>query len=230
MKRGSRNDESTGERLRAPDARARRVRRALGSLLALFVRAWMATVRVVLEDRAGSERSGRRKVFAFLHGHQLALVGVARRRVVTIVSHSLDGELQARTLGRLGLGVVRGSTSRGGALALRRIVTALLSGVDAAFAVDGPRGPFGVPKPGAAFAAAMAGAELVPVASAPRRAIVLRRAWDRFEIPLPFSRVAVVVGSPVDARLAAARPEVLAAALSSARARAEALVVLEVVR
>jgi lysophospholipid acyltransferase (LPLAT)-like uncharacterized protein len=107
---------------------------------------------------------------------------------------------------------------------LKRIVRLVRSGLDATFAVDGPRGPARVPKPGAALAARLAGAALVPVASACARKIVLRRAWDAFEIPLPFSRVAIVIGSPVVAADAERAPEILATALAAARARAELLV------
>jgi hypothetical protein len=206
------------------DVRARGLRRALGRFVALIVGFWMATVRVVLDDRGGHVHSKGRKVFAFLHGQQLGLLKLGHRRgLVTVVSHSLDGEMQARALGSLGFRIVRGSTSRGGAGALKGMVSEIRSGADAAIAVDGPRGPFGVPKPGAAFAAHATGASLVPLASASQNAIVLRRAWDRFEIPLPFSRVAVVVGEPVDAGAAASSPEVLASALSALRMRAEAL-------
>ena len=67
------------------------------------------------------------------------------------------------------LQVVRGSSSRGGARGLAALVRRLKTGrFDAAFAVDGPRGPYGVPKPGAALAARAAGAVVVPMGSAGR--------------------------------------------------------------
>ncbi len=202
----------------------RALRRALGILLALVIRPWVSTLRVVFEDDAGAELGQARGVFAFFHGQQMALLrGVGRRHLLTLVSRSKDGELQTGVLGQLGFRIVRGSSSRGGASALRRLVLELRAGGDAAFAVDGPRGPFGVPKAGAAFAAAHSGVPLRPVASAPRRAIVLGRSWDRFEIPLPFSRVAIVVGPPFDPALATEYPGSLGAAIRRARARAEAL-------
>jgi hypothetical protein len=69
---------------------------------------------------------------------------------------------------------------------------------DAAFAVDGPRGPRGVVKGGAVLAARSTGAVLVPVTGGVRRGLVLGRAWDRFALAWPFSRVDVVLGAPVD--------------------------------
>ncbi len=114
------------------------------------------------------------------------------------MSFSRDGDLQARALPVLGLAVRRGSTSRGGVRGLAALVRLLRGGMDAAFAVDGPRGPWGVVKPGAAAAARFAGGVLVPLGCAASRSWVLKKAWDRFEIPLPFARVVVSVGSPLD--------------------------------
>jgi lysophospholipid acyltransferase (LPLAT)-like uncharacterized protein len=50
---------------------------------------------------------------------------------------------------------------------------------------------------------------------------VFARAWDRFELPLPFTRVAVVLGAPLSP--GEETPDALAAAIDDARARAEAL-------
>ena len=155
----------------------------------------------------------------------MAILAVRRRAgTAVMVSLSKDGELQSGVMSRLGFRIVRGSSSRAGAKGLSGMVTALRDGSDAAFAVDGPRGPAGVAKPGRGAAAALSDAELLGVASAPAWAVVVRRAWDRFEIPLPFSRVAVVIGPAVSAQAARLEPELLGAAIRDARARAEALV------
>jgi lysophospholipid acyltransferase (LPLAT)-like uncharacterized protein len=161
-------------------------------------------------------------VLAFFHGQQLALLGAARfASTAVLVSHSADGEIQTGVMRRLGLLVVRGSSSRGGAAGLRGMVRKIVGGVDAAFAVDGPRGPVGIAKRGALVAARASGAALLPVASASRTAWVVRGAWDEFEVPLPFSRVAVVVGAPVS--LSEADPHRLDAAIHAARREALAL-------
>jgi lysophospholipid acyltransferase (LPLAT)-like uncharacterized protein len=55
-----------------------------------------------------------------------------------------------------------------------------------------------VVKPGALLAARATGALLIPMGSAISRGVSLRRAWDRFAIAWPFSRVAVVLGAPID--------------------------------
>jgi lysophospholipid acyltransferase (LPLAT)-like uncharacterized protein len=185
-------------------------------VLGLVVRLWAATWRVRLVLEPGAETGPR--VLAFWHGKQLPLVAVRSRNAVALVSWSKDGELQTGVMRSLGLAVVRGSSSKGGATALRAVVSALARGLDAVFAVDGPRGPAGRAKPGALLAARLSGARMVPVGSAVSRATVLGRAWDRFTLPWPFARVVVVAGAPLD--VDAAAPEAVAAAIERAERRA----------
>jgi lysophospholipid acyltransferase (LPLAT)-like uncharacterized protein len=125
---------------------------------------------------------------------------------VVLVSLSQDGAMQARALSLQGFDVVRGSSSRGGARGLAALVRRMrAAGADAAFAVDGPRGPYGVAKGGAVSAARAVGAVLVPMGGAIERGVVLRRAWDRFAVAWPFSRVTVRLGAPIDPHLHDAR-------------------------
>jgi lysophospholipid acyltransferase (LPLAT)-like uncharacterized protein len=139
-------------------------------------------------------------VLAFWHGAQFTLLAwKRRRRTVVLVSLSSDGALGARALALQGLDVVRGSTSRGGVRGLAAIVKVMKrERADAAFAVDGPRGPRGVVKGGAVVAARATGGVLVPMASSIQRGFVFRSAWDRFEIAWPFTRVDVALGKPID--------------------------------
>jgi lysophospholipid acyltransferase (LPLAT)-like uncharacterized protein len=173
----------------------------LGILLGLLARLWLATlrVRVVLHPALEAVRD-RPWVLAFWHGTQWPLLAwKRRRRTVVLVSLSRDGAMQASALSLQGLRVVRGSSSRDGAKGLARVVRAMRrESADAAFAVDGPRGPIGVVKGGAIVAARATGAVLVPLTGAVRRGIVLRRAWDRFAIAWPFTRVDVVLDAPID--------------------------------
>ena len=181
------------------------MRAVLGVVLGVVARLWLATLRLrvivhpALEalDAADSRAPW---VLSFFHGTQWPLLAWKRRRpTLVMVSHSADGAMQARALGRLGFLVVRGSSSRGGARGLATIVRRLRGGdVDAAFAVDGPRGPYGEVKPGASLAARRSGGVLVPMGSAVARGKTFTRAWDRFVLAWPFSRAVVVLGAPVD--------------------------------
>lgn len=181
-------------------------RRLLAFVLSLVVRCLVATLRV---DLVGPEPppGGRPLVFAFLHGSQVGLLRFPRpARTTVLASLSRDGALQARVLASLGFEVVRGSSSRGGDAGLVALVRAVKRGAAAAIAVDGPRGPRGVVKPGALFVARATRGVVVPVACAASRCLRLRRSWDHFAIPAPWSRVAIVRGAPVDVAAARGAP------------------------
>jgi lysophospholipid acyltransferase (LPLAT)-like uncharacterized protein len=188
------------------------IRALVGTLLGLVLRLWLATLNVrVVSHPALDDAEGRPWVLAFWHGKQLPLLAWRRRRrTVVLVSLSRDGALQARALAMQGLWVVRGSSSRGGARGLARLVrTMRQDGADAAFAVDGPRGPLGIAKSGAVVAARATGGVVVPMASRVRRGIVLEKAWDKFAVAWPFTRVDVLLGRPIDPGIATdARAEV----------------------
>lgn len=172
------------------------LRRALGTLIGWVARLWLSTLRPVV---LGALPDGGPHVLALCHGQQFCLLAARpSRRLGVLVSRSADGEIQAAALPRLGIEVRRGSSSRGGAAGLAAMIRLLRVGANVAFAVDGPRGPYGSVHPGAIAAAKSAGARLVPVAACPARAMVLRRAWDHFELPLPFTKVVLAVGAPID--------------------------------
>jgi len=189
----------------------------LGLLLGIVARVWLWTLRVRVEVHP-SLPADRPWVLAFFHGTQFPLLAWKRRRKTAVmVSLSKDGAMQAMALGMLGLDVVRGSTSREGARGLAALIRKVRGNErDVAFAVDGPKGPYGVPKPGAAFLADRTGALLVPMGSAMTRGKVFSKAWDRFALPWPFTTVAVVVGAPIPSQK-------LRSAIEEANARAAAL-------
>jgi len=168
------------------------------AVLAWIVRLWVATLRL----RCHGQPPAGPVVLAFWHGDQLALLGgLPRDRPwVTLTSLSADGTLQAEVMRRLGIAAVRGSSSRGGATGALGLVRALRRGSGTLVACDGPRGPRNVAKPGAAFVAHAAGVPLVAVGVAVERALRARRAWDAFCVPLPWTRVQVVIGPTVESR------------------------------
>jgi lysophospholipid acyltransferase (LPLAT)-like uncharacterized protein len=129
-------------------------------------------------------------VLAIWHGDQLPMIALHRGMgIVALASRSKDGALVSAVLERLGYGVIRGSSSRGGAAALLAARRAVERGQRPVFTVDGPRGPRGTIQPGAAALAASTGVPLVwgAVEAPGWRA----RSWDRFLVPWPFARVRV---------------------------------------
>ncbi len=129
-------------------------------------------------------------IFSFWHESLLACAYRFRGLGIGILSsRSFDGELMARTVGLLGFVVIRGSSSRGGALGLRGMAEAYRAGHICAFTPDGPKGPRRVAKAGAVQLAQLTGAGWVGCFHAePLRAWRLR-SWDRLAIPKPFTTV-----------------------------------------
>jgi hypothetical protein len=192
--------------------------------LGVVAKLWLRSLRVTVAMDPALRSSERAWVLAFWHGTQWPLLAWSRRRrTAVMVSWSADGGMQARALAIVGMRVVRGSSSRGGARGLATIVRALKrDGVDAAFAVDGPRGPRGKAKEGALVAARAVGALIVPMGAAVQRGIVFDRSWDHFVLAWPFSRVVVKLGAPIEPTAQGAQLR-LEAAIDEANADAGAL-------
>jgi len=170
-----------------------------------------------------------RGIFCFWHRCTLPAGWYFRKyRCSILISQSFDGELIARTLGLLGYGSVRGSSSRGGAAGLMALRDVLAQGDPVVFTADGPRGPIYETKIGPVKLAEMTGETIGSFYLLPERAWRVR-SWDRFLIPKPFSRVVVSWSRPVAPPLPEADPAALEAkrqelneALERARLAAEA--------
>ncbi len=174
----------------------------IGVALGLVARIWIGTLRVrSWTHPALCSCEHVPWVLALWHGQILPLLGFRRRRLtVALVSLSRDGERLAWAFRVVGVASERGSSSRSGVKGLARIIRRLArESVDAAVAVDGPRGPRHAVQRGALIAARRSGGVVVPFVATCERSVMLRT-WDRFELPLPFSRVSVVLGRPVDPR------------------------------
>jgi lysophospholipid acyltransferase (LPLAT)-like uncharacterized protein len=114
-----------------------------------------------------------------------------------LISPSVDGTAPAMLVHKLGGHVIRGSSTHTGARALRDFYeTIVKQQVSPAITPDGPRGPVHEFKQGAVMLAQLSGRPILPIAVAASRTLRLST-WDRFELPLPFSRVAISIGDPV---------------------------------
>lgn len=139
----------------------------------------------------------RNVLFVSWHGRLLPLSYSHRNLSIQVLaSEHEDGELLGRTISYLGFGHVRGSSTRGGARAIRRLVGKLRDGFDLGITVDGPRGPIYEVKPGPIEIAKLAGVAIVPITTSSKRRKVFS-SWDAFELPFPFTRVTVRYGEPV---------------------------------
>lgn len=155
--------------------------------LSLVLRALAWTWRV---ERRGALPAGP-AVLALWHGELAALSLLHRDAGLRpLISQSDDGERLTSLLLRWGFSPIRGSSSRGGLQALRGALHALTAGARVVVAVDGPRGPAGVPKRGADALATRAPLWIARVRAKPA---VRAPTWDHQLIPLPFARVVVTL-------------------------------------
>ncbi len=120
----------------------------------------------------------------------------AKYQPALMISRSRDGAIIAAVAGQSGWKAVRGSSSRGGKPALRSMIRHLECSKLAAHILDGPTGPMGVVKAGAIRLAHVAQATIVPFSISARWALYFN-SWDRFMLPLPFSRVTLRFSDPV---------------------------------
>ncbi len=136
-------------------------------------------------------------ILVLWHGRMAVAAPVFRGvRAFILVSASGDGKLANMLLERLGYGTLRGSTRKAGVQALRRMRTLLADGHAVTITPDGPRGPRHHVNRGAVFLARETGRPILPIGFGVARAARLN-SWDRFTIPLPFSKVCVVLGEPL---------------------------------
>ena len=168
------------------------------------------TLRIEFKDRLfkhGLMKSGKGIIFCLWHDRLLYSSYLYRGiKVHILVSQSRDGELIARLLERFGYETIRGSSSKGGTQAMHQLVKTARSGKHTAVTTDGPRGPRHVVQPGVIQLARLSGNPILPLSfSAERRKNF--KSWDKFLLPLPFSRGVVVYGQPLSVPGKAAREE-----------------------
>ena len=139
-------------------------------------------------------------LFALWHGRMFLSIQAHRDEgIVTMASRSRDGEIIAGWLERNGYSVIRGSSTRGGAEAFREMVRRVRAGSTAALTVDGPTGPPRVVQPGIVELARMTGGWILPITYSSARPRFLS-SWDRYLLPMPFSRNVVLYGEPFPIR------------------------------
>jgi lysophospholipid acyltransferase (LPLAT)-like uncharacterized protein len=113
-----------------------------------------------------------------------------------LTSPSVSGEVPAAIIRRWGAGVLRGSSKRSAGQALKDMFDVLVGQkTSLVITPDGPKGPLHEFKPGTIMLARMAKVPIVLVAYAAKPCIRWK-SWDRFIVPLPFSRVVIAVDEP----------------------------------
>jgi len=160
------------------------------------MRALNLTLRV-RHVRAHNIDDSPRYIIAFWHECILqALHSRWRKPTTAIISRSKDGEIVARVLHLYGAETARGSSTRGGEVALREVLRDIRAGKNVALTPDGPKGPRRVVKDGVVYIAQVSGLPVVPFYFTARRKKRLR-SWDQGIVPIPFSKALFLYGDPI---------------------------------
>lgn len=124
---------------------------------------------------------------------------------VALLSRNGDAEINADVVQRFGIDTVRGSGGRtgkmrsrkGGAGALISLVRHLRRDVGVCMIADVPKGTPREAGLGIVTLARLSGRPIIPSAAATSRRHVIASSWDSTTLPLPFGRLAVVMGDPI---------------------------------
>jgi lysophospholipid acyltransferase (LPLAT)-like uncharacterized protein len=172
----------------------------LPPVAALVIRLWAKSWRVsfAIPRERDPRHCQQRYIYAFWHEGVVTIIPHWRdSQIQGLASQSFDGALISALMRYLGFPPpARGSSSRGGAGALKGHIDALAQGLHVAISVDGPRGPRYQSKPGVVQLAALSGHAIIPVSGVARPDLRLRN-WDQTMVPPPFARLAFVLGEPI---------------------------------
>ena len=176
-------------------------------IIAATLRAICATIRFRLNDPSGSFTASRSGpvIYCFWHNRLALCVAVHRKYVrphnpntgiAALVSASKDGAFLSAVLEAFKIQAVRGSSSRRGPQALLELTGWAENGFDLAITPDGPRGPRYVIQDGVMSLAQLTGLSIIPASYNLNRKIQVN-SWDRFQIPMPFSRCDINIAKPI---------------------------------
>ncbi len=156
-------------------------------------------------EAARDNRDG--MIVVFWHSRILMMVHERRRypkKFWFMISEHRDGELIARAVKGFDISFARGSArnprkkakNKSGSNALRVLLKALRNGEGVGLTPDGPRGPKEKCHAGIVQLAKLSGVPIYPAAYSVKRAKFLST-WDRFHLPLPFSKGCYIYGDPI---------------------------------
>ncbi len=138
-------------------------------------------------------------IYAIWHGRQFGLSCIDkkdRHKLSILISKSNDGEIIAKLCDALGYSLIRGSKGRGGAKALREIISALNNGQNIAYTVDGPKGPIYKVKEGIIKIAQLSQSPIIPMVPI-TKIMIEAKSWDKYQVPYPFVKVTTNFGDPL---------------------------------
>ena len=163
--------------------------------VALFLRVWLATLRFRCNVERIDDSEGP-VVLLLWHDKLFVSSWIANRYfarpVTALISTSKDGAWLVAFFKFMGITAVRGSSNRRGAAALITLTRSMRAGNHTGITPDGPKGPALEFKTGAVSLARLTRSPFV-VMGIRYHACWRMRSWDRFAMPIPFSKVVVTL-------------------------------------
>jgi lysophospholipid acyltransferase (LPLAT)-like uncharacterized protein len=183
----------------------------IGRTIGLYMLFVGVTTRWTRINRAAVEpfwrADGGKVIGCIWHGrfaliHKMWAFGPDIPKAKMLISQSREGGIVAHTSRTVGAEVIRGSAAKrgqqkGGVEAMRAMARHIEGGGVMAMTPDGPRGPRMRVKRGPIQLAKLAGAPLIGVTWSTSNRVVFD-SWDRFILPLPFGRGALIWTDPID--------------------------------
>lgn len=161
-------------------------------------------------------------IYAVWHRHLFVPIQMFKNSGVRpLISLSTDGEIVAQIAEEFGTFPIRGSSSKGGAVAFLKLLKSIKQTSDEIFiTADGPKGPLREIKEGMIMLAQKTGAAIIPICWVASRVKILTKTWDQFLIPLPFSTIHYIYGRPFTVPAEGGKID-----LSSSRAELESIMI-----
>ena len=167
----------------------------------IVIKLLISTIKIVDRPNKYPERlirQGEDVIYAYWHSFILVPVYTARNLgIKVLISQHRDGEYISQVIERFGFLTIRGSSTRGGTKALLKLIKNPNDRATLAITPDGPRGPRFVVQPGIIFLGQKTGLPIIPVSLGLTSYWELP-SWDKFRIPKPFSKAALIYGDPIN--------------------------------
>ncbi|MCD6472021.1 DUF374 domain-containing protein [Candidatus Aerophobetes bacterium] len=165
--------------------------------LVMFIIAWTSRVKIVSEENL-KRITDKKIIFVLWHGnYTLVLTYFHIPKAIFLVEASLRGNCISELVKRFGFQVVQANSSY---QTIREMLKIIKNGYKIFITVDGPKGPVCEVKPGAIYLAKKSKAKIIPLSIVAKRGIFLKR-WDNHFFPLPFNRVVIFVGKPIEVKV-----------------------------
>lgn len=192
---------------------------------ALSVKLLMRAVKKLIRfDKIGFEKIGDSGILSLWH-ESYFVAGYANPfdKVAVLTTKGVMGDIVSKAIGQFGPRIIKTSfdgNSKQGAYAVLQLIKAAEDGYNLVIVPDGPKGPRRKSKKGIFYLSEKTGKKIIPLGVAASRKIVLPFRWDKYFIPLPFSRVVIYADKPFEGPQNTAELDI---AMENARKKAEKL-------